>query len=83
MSSEAKFLICLIVTIRTQSPNYSCCSDLGSLTGQNLNYLLQKYNKDSIADLMLDKNTLKKARVYQLSENEHWKTNIIEELSLI
>ena len=61
----------------------SCCSDLGSLTGQNLYYLLQKYNKDSIAGLMLDKNTLKKARVYQLSENEHWKTNIIEELSLI
>ena len=61
----------------------SCISDLGSQTGQNVDFLLQKYSKMNLADLVTDKNCIKKSRVVALSENEKWKLNIIEEVSLM
>ena len=61
----------------------SCISDLGSQTGQNVDFLLQKYSKMNLADLVTDKNCIKKSRVVVLSENEKWKLNIIEEVSLM
>ena len=53
----------------------SCISDLGSQTGHNVDCLL--------LDLVTDKNCIKKSRVVTLSENEKWKLNIIEEVSLM
>ena len=60
-----------------------CSSDLGSQTGQNISFLLQKYSKLTLAELIVDRNTIKKNTVAQLSENEKWKLNIIEEVSLV
>ena len=37
----------------------------------------------NLADLVTDKNCIKKSRVVVLSENEKWKLNIIEEVSLM
>jgi hypothetical protein len=61
----------------------SCISDLGSQTGQNVDFLLQKYCKRNLADLVADKNCIKKSRVVALSETEKWKLTIIEEVSLM
>ena len=61
----------------------TCSSDLSSLTGQNLAYLLTKYRKSSLKELTLDKDSIKKTRVYPISLEENWKINIIEEISLL
>ena len=61
----------------------SCSTDLGSKTGQNIEYLLKKNRKQSLHHLILDRYTLKKAKIYPISEEEHWKLTIIKELSLI
>ena len=61
----------------------SSCNDLNSLTGQNLQYLLQKYNKLTYHALVADKISIKKSRVYSLPDDESWKINLIEEISLI
>ena len=61
----------------------SCSSDLSSSTGQNLSFLLKKYQKLSIQKLILEKYEIKKTRVYPLQRQENWKINIIEEISLI
>ena len=58
-------------------------SDLGSQTGQNIQFLCDKYSKQSLGQLIVDKTSIKKARVSPLSENEEWKLKIIEEVSLI
>ena len=60
-----------------------CSPDLGSQTGQNINFLLQKHSKQTLAELVVDRNTIKKATVSPISENEKWKLNIIEEVSLV
>ena len=61
----------------------SCCSDLGTRTGQNINYLLQKYSMENSTNLRREQNIIKKTRVYPLSETEDWKLVLIEEMSLI
>ena len=61
----------------------SCISDLGSQTGQNVDFLLQKYGKRNLADLIADKNCIKNSKVVDLSENEKWKISLIEEVSLM
>ena len=61
----------------------TCCHNLGTVTGQNVNYLLKKYNKSDIQSLLMDKNKIKKSRVYSLPVEDSWKINIIEELSLV
>ena len=37
----------------------SCISDLGSQTGQNIDFLLQKYSKRNFSELLTDKNFIK------------------------
>ena len=44
---------------------------------------MQKFKKDSIDQLILDKQELKNLRVYSLPEEENWKVNLIEEISLL
>jgi hypothetical protein len=61
----------------------SCSSDLGSLTGQNLDFLLKKYKKLTVKELTLAKRLVKKARVYPFQSHENWKVNLVEEISLI
>ena len=51
-------------------------------TGQNLYYLMQKYNKNDIEDLIQSKYAIKKTRIHELLEDEEWKPNMLEELSL-
>ena len=64
-------------------------SDLSTVTGQNLNFLLKKYCPDipscvaSMSSLFSAKDTIKKARVYQLLKEEEWKVNLIEEIGLL
>jgi hypothetical protein len=60
-----------------------CSPDLGSQTGQNINFLLQKYSKLTLAGLIEDRNIIKKSTVAPISENEKWKLKIIEEVSLV
>ena len=62
---------------------FACSSDLKSLTGQNLAYLFQKYDKWSLSDLIMEKSKIKKARVYELHTEESWKISLIEEISLL
>ena len=61
----------------------SCSSDHSSLTGQNLAHLLLKYGKSSVKELTMDKQSIKTARVYPLQNDEVWKTNLIEEITLM
>ena len=51
---------------------HSCFTDMSSVTGQNLNFLLVKYQKSSLADLFMEKNNIKKSRVYNLPSEETW-----------
>ena len=62
---------------------FSWSQDLSSLTGQNLAFLLLKYKKNFIKNLILDKCIIKNAGVYPLQSEENWKMNIIEEICLI
>ena len=62
---------------------FSCSQDLSSQTGQNLSYLLSKYGKLSVKDLILEKSTVKNTDVYPLHRDEYWKITIIEEISLV
>ena len=57
--------------------------DLGSQTGQNLQFLFEKYSKASVKNLIGDKNQIKKAKVAPVSENEEWKLKLIEEVCLV
>ena len=61
----------------------SCCSDLTTRTGQNIEYLLHKYSVKNFTNLKREQNIIKKARVHPVSENEEWKLILIEELSLV
>ena len=38
----------------------SCCSDLGTRTGQNINYLLQKYSMENFTNLRKEQNIIRK-----------------------
>ena len=61
----------------------SCSMDQGSLTGRNVAHLLQKYGKLSVAELTMDKQSIKVARVYPLQRDEFWKIAMIEEITLL
>ena len=51
--------------------------------GKNIEYQLTLYQKDSVSSLIDSKFNIKRTRVNPLLENEDWKINLIEELSLI
>ena len=57
--------------------------DLNSVTGQNVGYLLGKFNKSSLKSLVNSKNEIKTKAVYHLPEHEKWKVNLISEISLV
>ena len=61
----------------------SSSSNLRSVTGENLQFLLSKYSKSCLPALVRDKHTIKKARVSTLPAEESWKIRIIEEISLV
>ena len=54
-----------------------------SNTGNNIGYLLNKYEFEDIKDLTNAKNEIKCKRVHPLSKEEEWKPKILEELSLM
>ena len=60
-----------------------CENNLLTNTGQNISFLMQKYNCESRVELENMKYKIKNSRVYDLPDNEKWKINIIEELSLM
>ena len=53
-----------------------------SNTGRNISYLQDKYEVDSLKDLIVKKQGIKKQRVNPLEDEENWKIEIIQELSL-
>ena len=61
----------------------SCSEDQSTLTGQNLSFLLKKYKKLHIAELISDKEVIKKSEIFPLPVEEGWKVNMIEEISLV
>ena len=61
----------------------SCSEDQSSLTGQNLSFLLKKYKKFQISELITDKEVIKKSEIFPLPVEEGWKVNMIEEISLV
>ena len=60
----------------------SCKSNLSSKTGQNIEYMMKKHKVDSLVDLVTEKDSLKKQRVYPLPEEESWKITLIKEIAL-
>ena len=60
----------------------SCSSNLSSVTGENLHFLLSKNIKCSLCALVIDRPIIKKARVSTLPAEESWKISLIEEISL-
>ena len=75
LSKSAKPLIRLLFNL--------CSPDIGSQTGQNINYLLQKNSKQTLTELVNDRNIVKKTILTPISETESWKLKIIEEVSLV
>jgi hypothetical protein len=61
----------------------SCSSDLNYVTGQNLQYLMHKYKKQTLQALVSKKDSIKKARIYPLGGDETWKINMMEEICLV
>ena len=54
-----------------------------SNTGNNIGYLLNKYDFEDIKDLTNAKNEIKCKRVHPISKEEEWKPKILEELALM
>ena len=59
------------------------CSDLSTVTGQNVNFLMTKLEKQTLSALINDKVHIKKSRVYKPINDDTWKINLIKEISLI
>ena len=60
----------------------SCSSDLSSVTGNNIWYLLNKYETSDVKDMINDKTRIKSNRVYSL-EDDNWKVSLIKEISMV
>ena len=58
-------------------------NNLQSNTGQNLDYLLQKYNGKTLEELINNKQSIKSNRVNPLMDDEEWKPTFINEICLI
>ena len=61
----------------------SSCQDQQAATGQNLQYLKQKYKKQTLLSLASEKNRIKNTGIYPLSNDETWKLGLLEEISLV
>ena len=57
-------------------------SDLSTMTGQNLNFLLVKYNMPSTESMLSRRCEVKWSRVNPLEEEDNWKVTLIEEICL-
>ena len=53
------------------------------MTGNNITYLQVKYDKTHLKDLVNEKSRIRNARVNLIAENEEWKVNLIQEISLL
>ena len=61
----------------------SCQYNISSQTGQNIRYLMDKNKKVTLKDLVAERQTLKKSRVYNITDEELWKIPVMEELALV
>ena len=61
----------------------STSADLSTLTGQNTKFLIEKYKKKDLKSLTMDKNNIKKARLYPINKEEAWKVELIKEICLV
>ena len=60
-----------------------CKQDLSSNTGQNIAYLFSTYDYKNLMDLIKSKHLIKKKnRLNPLENDEEWKIQLIQELSL-
>ena len=59
-----------------------CKDDNLSNTGQNINFLLKTYELSNLQELVSEKHSIKKRRVFPMEEGEEWKILLIEELCL-
>lgn len=55
--------------------------DLSSIRGTNIAYLLGKYDKPHLKDLVMEKFRVRMAGVNPISDNEEWKVKVIKEIS--
>ena len=60
----------------------NCKFDKSCRFGQNLDFLLTEYKYNDLELLLMAKKEIKNTRVNKLHENEEWKVNLIEEISL-
>ena len=58
-------------------------NNLQSNTGQNLDYLLQKYNSKTLEELINNEQSIKSNRVNPLLDDEEWKPIFINEICSI
>ena len=56
---------------------------MGSVTGQNLRFLTEKFNLQDVGQLIDLKTKLKTMKVYPLLDQEKWKITLIEEVALL
>ena len=61
----------------------SSIADLSSVTGQNVNFLLQRHSKPNFQALAQGKNLMKRMIISPLPKEELWKVQLIEEISLV
>ena len=61
----------------------ACKNNIISQTGQNIKYLLDKFKKLSLIDLILERHEVKKKRVYTALEDEVWKVDLLKEIAYI
>ena len=60
----------------------ACVSNLNTVTGQNIGFLLSKSKKLNIEELTLDKSKITNSRVYSRPQEEAGKISLIKEISL-
>jgi hypothetical protein len=59
-----------------------CHQDQSSNTGQNIAFLMDAYESDTLNSLINKKHNIKKHRINPLEEGEEWKIEMLKELSL-
>ena len=61
---------------------HMCHRNQLSNTGRNIKFIKNQYEVESFKNMIEKKQAIKKNRVHPLEDGEHWKIEIIEELSL-
>lgn len=60
----------------------SCIGNMSTQTGQNMRYLMDKYMKETLRDLVEERDSIKKLRVYKIEDEELWKIPILKDMAL-